>query len=65
MVCNYHNQMYMLNAMWSDRRVLEFARISMGGAYGKFKGCRTTKSKLKKFKSILAERQSRKKANRL
>ena len=46
---------------WSDRRVLEFARIAMGGAYGKFKNCHTTKSKLKRFKSILAERQARKK----
>ena len=38
---------------WTDKDMLEFARVASQGAYGKYRGCRTLKSKLKKYETIM------------
>ena len=35
---------------WTDKDMLEFARIASGGSYGDYKGCNSLTSKLKKYK---------------
>ena len=35
---------------WTDKDMLEFARIASGGSYGDYKGCKSLTSKLKKYK---------------
>jgi len=35
---------------WTDKDMLEFARIASGGSYGDYKGCKSLQSKLKKYK---------------
>lgn len=37
---------------WTDKDMIEFARVSSQGAYGKYEGCRTLESKLKKYETI-------------
>ena len=39
---------------WTDKDMLEFARIASGGPYGDYKGCKSLQSKLKKYK-IMSE----------
>lgn len=38
---------------WTDKDMIEFARVASQGAYGKYEGCRTLKSKLKKYETIM------------
>jgi len=38
---------------WTDKDMIEFARVASQGAYGKYRGCRTLKSKLKKYETIM------------
>lgn len=38
---------------WTDKDMIEFARVASQGAYGKYRGCRTVKSKLKKYETIM------------
>jgi hypothetical protein len=38
--------------MWSDKDMLDFARISTQGHYGDYSGCRTIESKLSRYKEI-------------
>ena len=38
--------------IWTDELVLEFAKISMKGPYGSYKGCKSTEQKLIKFKQV-------------
>lgn len=38
---------------WTDERVLEFAKTSTSGSYGKYKGCKTLKEKMERFKSLV------------
>jgi hypothetical protein len=38
---------------WTDKDMVEFARVASQGAYGKYRGCRTLKSKLKKYETIM------------
>ena len=38
---------------WTDKDMIEFARVSSQGAYGKYEGCRTLESKLKKYETIM------------
>ena len=38
---------------WTDERVLEFAKTSTAGSYGKYKGCKTLKEKMERFKSLV------------
>jgi hypothetical protein len=35
---------------WTDKDMLEFARVASGGSYGDYKGCNSLTSKLKKYK---------------
>ena len=35
---------------WTDKDMLEFARVASGGSYGDYKGCKSLESKLKKYK---------------
>jgi len=35
---------------WTDKDMLEFARIASGGSYGDYKGCKSLQSKLKRYK---------------
>jgi len=35
---------------WTDKEMLEFARVASGGSYGNYKGCKSLESKLKKYK---------------
>jgi hypothetical protein len=35
---------------WTDKNMLEFARVASGGSYGDYKGCKSLESKLKKYK---------------
>ncbi|MBP01298.1 MAG: hypothetical protein CMM25_00600 [Rhodospirillaceae bacterium] len=41
--------------MWSDKDMLDFARISTQGHYGDYSGCRTIESKLSRYKKIQKE----------
>ena len=34
---------------WTDKDMLEFARIASGGSYGDYKGCKSLQSKLKRY----------------
>tara|TARA_R100000995_G_scaffold70727_1_gene39320 strand:+ start:5484 stop:5819 length:336 start_codon:yes stop_codon:yes gene_type:complete len=38
--------------VWTDELVLEFAKISMKGPYGSYKGCKSTEQKLIRFKEV-------------
>lgn len=40
---------------WTDKDMLEFARIASGGPYGDYKGCKSLQSKLKKYKIMSKE----------
>ncbi len=49
---------------WTDKDMLKFARVASGGSYGDYRGCKSLKSKLKKYKlmskmgrHILAEQE--------
>tara|TARA_B100001287_G_C22619002_1_gene499038 strand:+ start:763 stop:1083 length:321 start_codon:yes stop_codon:yes gene_type:complete len=35
---------------WTDKDMLEFARVASGGSYGDYKGCKSLQSKLEKYK---------------
>ena len=39
-----------MTKQWTDKNMLEFARIASGGSYGDYKGCKSLQSKLKKYK---------------
>jgi len=41
--------------MWTDKDMLDFARISTEGPYGDYSGCRTIESKLSRYKKIQKE----------
>ena len=41
---------------WTDKDMLEFARIASGGSYGDYKGCKSLQSKLKKYKLMSKEK---------
>ena len=38
---------------WTDERVLEFAKTSTAGSYGKYKGCKSLEEKMERFKSLV------------
>ena len=40
---------------WTDKDMLEFARVASGGSYGDYKGCKSLQSKLKKYKLMSKE----------
>jgi len=40
---------------WTDKDMLDFARISTEGPYGDYSGCRTIESKLSRYKKIQKE----------
>ena len=35
---------------WNDQLVREFVRVTCGGQYGDYKGCKTVEQKLTRFK---------------
>ncbi len=45
---------------WTDELVKEFAKVTTEGAYGLYSGCKTTDSKLEKFKEVVKNRPHRK-----
>jgi len=45
---------------WTDELVKEFAKVTTEGAYGMYQGCKTTDSKLEKFKEVVKNRPHRK-----
>ena len=39
-----------MKKQWTDKDMLEFARIASAGSYGDYRGCKSLQSKLKKYK---------------
>ena len=37
---------------WNDQLVREFVRVTCGGQYGDYKGCKTVEQKLTRFKEL-------------
>lgn len=42
---------------WTDKLVLDFAKVAMSGQYGEYKGKKSIREKLKHFKKLCNEKK--------